>query len=390
MSSRKTFILLFFALVLTGVLETLVGPLIPVLSLEFSVNLTLMGLILSIHSIGILIASALSGYLIVHFSYKNIFIYSIIFSLVSSILLYFSNNYLIFSIFYFFLGVGNASIINSVSSYVCDIYKKNKSSRLLLINTGWLLGIFIAPLILSYFAWKAYQFKLIFLIIPLFQLIILFVILIRFKNPKISNDKKYTFKKVSKTLFSDKHFIISCLITFFYASTTSTFSNWLTTYFKDIGIELKYSTLFLSIYSASTIIGMFLKNYLLKYFPEKKILLSSSVLSFIFLLLASLINVISIKILFIVLFGINIIGVISLVISFESYQNNLLSGPINGLIRSFDAIGAMLSHYFVGYIVGNFKKINILNIVLIFLLVLLILLLLYYFYNPYSKKKAIM
>ncbi|MDD3629253.1 MAG: hypothetical protein PHN81_05720, partial [Actinomycetota bacterium] len=117
---------------------------------------------------------------------------------------------------------------------------------------------------------------------------------------------------------------------------------------------------------------------------------SSSVLSFIFLLLASIINVIPVKILFIVLFGINIIGVISLVISFESYQNNLLSGPINGLIRSVDAISVILSHYFVGYFVDNFKNINILNIVLVFSLVLLILLLLYYFYNPYSKEKAIM
>ncbi|MDD3629252.1 MAG: MFS transporter, partial [Actinomycetota bacterium] len=194
-------------------------------------------------------------------------IYSIIFSLLSSILLYFSNNYLTFSIFYFFLGIGNASFINSVSSYVCDVYIENKSSQLLLINTGWLLGIFIAPLILSYFAWKTYQFRLIFLIISFFHLLILFVILIKFQNPKITNDKRHTFKKVNKIIFSNKHFILSCLITFFYSSTTSIFSNWLTTYFKDIGIELKCGAIFLSIYSASTVAGMFLKNYLLKYFP---------------------------------------------------------------------------------------------------------------------------
>lgn len=385
-NSRKIFILLFFDLIIIGISESLVGPLIPVLSSILKVNLTLIGLMLSIHSVGIIIASLLSGFLIICIGYKKILIYSNILIISSSFLLCFSKNYYLFTTFYFLLAIGNASKINSISSYVCDIYIENKSSRLLLINTGWLSGIFLAPLILSFITWQDLSYNIIFLFISILQTVVIFAICAsKFQNQK-SNNNDLFFKEISKTLFANKHFIFSCLLVFFYAAILNIFTTWFTIYFKNLGIDLKYSTMYLSIYYAATIAGMFLKNFFLRFFLEKKILLFSVIFSFIFLFLAALVNQITIKMLFIFLYGINIIGIITMIISFESNKHSLFAGPINGLIRSIDNFGIVLFHFLIGYLTENFKNINILYIDVLLLFILLILTVLFYFYNPYNQK----
>lgn len=390
-SNKKTFSILFSNLIIIGILESIIGPLVPLLAEDLKVDLSFIGLMISIHTTGIFISTIISGNLIQLYGYKKVIVSGLISILAGIIGLYFFNIYYLFVISYLILGLGTGSVSNSTSSFICDLFPRKSSSKLLQLNTGWLIGAFIAPFTLSLTISLKYPWKKILLALFVIQVLVLVIVsCTKFKTcifTNLVNIKNVA--RINKKIFSDSHFILSCIIVFLYSAITATFSFWFTTYFQSLNINVKTSSIFLGLYTAFTIFGMFFKNFLLKFFNEKKIMLFSSIISLISLFLALIINIIVIKIILIFIFGINIIGFIAITISIEIKTKPNYSGLVNGLINGTNSLAAIICQYTVGYFSENFSKKSVLYIDLILLVLLCVCVAIFYSFDKFRIREVI-
>jgi len=381
-SQEKLIYLLISLAFFNGISETLIGPLTPLISSDLKINLSLIGLIISINTLCILVSSILAGILIQKFGHKIFLIIGSLLSILGALGLYLSPNFYFFIIFCTVLGLGAGIISTCILSYICDLFPNNKSSQLLKLNTGWLFGVLASPILVSIMTWSGFLWKNLFLFLSLAQIpILLTIILSKFK--KIL---KTEITKIKSNIFLIKkffnfHFFLSLLIIFISSAVTKTFSFWFTTYFSSINIDLKFSSIFLIIYTASTIMGMYLKRFLLKSYPEKKIMMFNSIISAISLFLAFITPNIILKLIFIIIFGINIIGFISITISIETQLRPRYSAPIVGVFNGISSLSVIISQYLTGFLSERFTKSSVLYVDLVLLVLLCILLIFFYFFD---------
>jgi fucose permease len=179
---------------------------------------------------------------------------------------------------------------------------------------------------------------------------------------------------INKNVASHPYIILCCLVTFLYVSTTQTFYMWFTSYFSAMDIEPGSSSLVLAVYATALLMGMFVKNYLVKFIEEKKLLLASISLSFIFLLLAFLIPDMMAKIILIFLFGISIAGNFSLTFSMGLNVGSRFTSIISGLMHTSSNLGLIIFQFLSGYLSENISKNSVLyiDLTLLFLLIIVI------------------
>jgi len=345
-----------------------------------------MGLAVSINTLGLFIISIIAGSLIQFFGYKKTLISGMTLLSLGCLGLSLSYNYYIFLFSYLIMGIGAFLAYINANSLISDFYPNRRGKTLLTLNIGWLIGVSTAPFLVSFILRIEYSWRILFLFIFLIQIIaLLYISRLKFQINKYKNNIKLLFE-INKNIFSDSNFIFICIIVFLNSAIMRTFSSWFTTYFLTINISIEVSSMFLALYSAFLILGMFVKKFLLKYFNEKQILLYNSIISLIFLLLSFITNIIFLKIIFILIFGINIIGFITISTSLAIETNPKYSTTVIGLIQGVNFLGIIIFQYIIGYLSEHFSKNSVFYIDLILLFVLCITTL---FFNFYSKPTGI-
>ena len=118
---------------------------------------------------------------------------------------------------------------------------------------------------------------------------------------------------------------------------------------------------------------MFIKNFLLRYFSERKILLLSFVIGFLLLPGILILDNLLVKNIFIVLFGISVVGNFTISFSIASDLLPEYSNSASGLIFAFSNIGIIVFQYITGYMSEYQSKSSVLyvNIALLFVLIII-------------------
>jgi MFS family permease len=371
----KIFILFFVQLVIIGIASNIVGPLIPILSDYFQVNLSLLGFTSSLNAFGILIISIFSGFLSERFGKRRLLIIGNIIFVFSFLGLFFSKSYLFFTICYLIFGFSWGIVyINSVS-IINDFYKNNKTKIIILLNLGWMFGTLIGPLFVSGALYFNLNWRYLFIMVIIINLILLFVIIF-FKIVYFKYDKKSDFLnilKANKNFFKNRVFIYCGIIIFFQFGIGNIFQTWLTTYLIKFNIVLQYSSLILSIYMLFFCLGMIFKSFLANKLNEKKIILLFSIFSFIFLICSLIIQQMFIKIIFILLFGFSISAISTTALSISIKNNIKFPSFTTSIMTSFGYLGVVIFQYSVGYLIGRFSY----DYLLIFSVAVLLLLILF-------------
>lgn len=363
----------FFAeLIIICIIVTYIGTLTPVIARDLNANLFLMGVASSIYSFALFVTAITTGKLVQLFNYKKVLLIGIILSSLGNLGLFFSYRFYVFMFFYLIHGIGFGFVFISINSFICDCYPSHKNKLLFFINSGWLVGIFISPLLANAILWLKLTWRATFLCLFILQVLMIFLISkIKFKiNDKIENTK--IFSIIKNNTFIRHQLILSLAISFLNGSIIDTFSFWFTTYFQSINISVKTSSIFLSIFSASLIIGMFVKKFLLNHIDIKKISFYSATISFIFLLLAFLADAVILKMVFIFIFGINLAGFLTIAFSIGTENSNANSGLLLGLIHGVGYLGPLFFQSLVGYFSNYVSKSFILYLDLTLLFVLCI------------------
>ena len=354
-----------------GITAGIFSPLIPLIASDLKVGLEYIGTVISLSTIGLLFIALFIGNLIDILGFKRVIILGIILILLGEIGLFFSHSYLILIIFYFILSSGLGIIDISTLSLVGYFSSENKLKNLIKTSIAYVIGDVIAPLLISLILKirLTWQFIYIYLIIPqIIMVIILFFIKIPEKN-RTSRSIRIIFQN-NKIIFKRPFFLLYCFSILIYISLLTTFSTWFTTYFTGLNIELSLSSIFLSIYMLSLLLGLILKNYLVSFIKEKKLLVISLFLSLVFFILIILINIIVIKIILIFLFGLSISGGFIIIYSLSLDVGGEHINIASSLIFLFNYAGVIIFQFLSGYLSEHFSKNSILyiDVVLLFLL----------------------
>jgi len=389
---NRAFKLFFINYIILGISQSLFGPLIPILSRDFETGLNLIGLSLSINALGLLVAGIFSGNLAELFGKKKVTIIGCILVILSLTGLFLSYHFLFFLISYFIFGLGLGTFQVNISSIVCDLFKEDKSKKLVQLGAAFFTGVLIGPLLVSLVLNLDINWRNLFLLTALLNIppLILFCLLnIKKQISKTDREAVRNVFNVNREILSNPYFVLCGIIVFLHTGLVFSFQFWFTTYFTGLKIPVKISSLFLSIYLLSNIIGMLSKNVFLKKLDEKKLLFICSILGFIFLLSSTFADSLIFKIIFIFLFGYNIIGLFEMTLSLSVKVKPNYTGSTSTLIFSFAYIAMIIFHYTIGYFSEKLSVESVMYIDLITLFLLIVFVGFLNFYSKFRKNRAI-
>jgi len=336
---------------------SLVGPLIPIISESFKVHLDIVGSTLSLNAFGLLVASLFSGILAERFGKKKIFsLGSILFTL-TFLGLYFSGNYILFTLSYLAFGLSWGTIAVNSNSIVSDSFTQNRSMILVRLNIGFLLGAAFAPLIVSGVLFFDISWKYIFLFLALLNAV-LFILILSLKHGsfsiKKSNENFISLLSNNRKFIANIIIILCGIISFFHFGLGFSFGAWFTNYFESINVPVRISSLILSMNLFAFCAGMLLQSSLLRKYSEKKLMQFFAIIAFIFLLSAFLSSNMILKIIFILLFNFTFSGIGTIALTLAIKESPRYSGSINSIINSFGFAGTIIFQYIAGYLAENF------------------------------------
>ncbi len=368
--------ILFFSFIqrlLMGISASIIGPIIPLIATDLRIGLDYIGSTISIGTFILLVTVVGVGFLLELFGFKKIIFSGSVLAVLSYVGLLFSHSYGIFIIAYSVLQLGVGTMAVATLSLVGNLYFKNKAKSILISNTGFVLGSVIAPLLVSLIVSinMKWQVLFLYLIIPQVFLILLLIFLKIPGKDNVTKNLKGLFN-ANKNVASHPYIILCGFITFLYVSVMQTFYTWFTSYFSALDIKLGASSLILAIYATATLVGMFIKNYVVKYMEEKRLLLAGISLSFIFLLSVFFTPNLIVKIVLIFLFGVNVAGNFSLTFSMGLNIGSRFTNMVSSLLHAFSYLGVILFQYLSGYLSEHFSKNSVLYIDLTLLLLLII------------------
>jgi MFS family permease len=362
MVRKKIFTLLFIQLFILGIGGSVVGPLIPILSTTFGVRLDIVGSTLSLNAFGLLIASLFSGILSERLGKKNtVTLGSILFTL-SFLGLYFSPNFIYFTVSYLLFGLSWGTITLNSNALISDAFELNRGRTIIRLNIGFLLGAAFAPLIVSGILFLDINYRHIFLSLGLANAI-LFILILLFKHESLnirkSKEDFLSFFSVYRKFLSNTIIIFCAIISFLHFGMGFSFGAWFTTYFKSINVPVSISSLILSSTLFAFCLGMLLQSSLVGKFNEEKLMRVFSILAFVFLSAAFIMDNLILKIIFLILFNFSFSGIAAMSLSTAINQNPRYSGPITGIVNSFGFTGTIIFQYTAGYLSENYSAVGI-------------------------------
>lgn len=165
-------ILIYLAFISLGLPDSIIGVAWPSIQTDFNVPLEYGGYISLIVTIGTVLSSLLSGFIISKLKTGKVIVFSILLTSLALFGYSISNSYLVLIIFALPLGFGAGSIDTSLNNYVALHYKSHHMNWL---HSFWGLGASIGPAIMAFFLLDN-QWKKGFLTIAIIQIILMIII----------------------------------------------------------------------------------------------------------------------------------------------------------------------------------------------------------------------
>ena len=143
-------------------------------------------------------------------------------------------------------------------------------------------------------------------------------------------------------------------------------SAWLTTYFISFNIAVSLGSLFVAIYWFSTFIGLQILSKIIGRIREEKVLFYGGMVCVASLICFSLINIIYIKIIFLMLVGVSIAGVYPLCGALSVSANPKSAGTSSGITIAMGLVGGLIVSPVMGFVAQYLSKSYVPYVLIIF------------------------
>ncbi|MNM90480.1 putative transporter [compost metagenome] len=139
----------FIGFLIFGFSENIRGPAIPRIQTDFSLSEMQLGTLLSLNSLGYLLACSFTAILVRKWGVKITSLLAFGAMAVSGIFIFFSNNYAVLSGSYFFMYIGNGMLEIALAILGAQIFVKNTGTMMNLSHFFYGLSSTVAPIIAS-------------------------------------------------------------------------------------------------------------------------------------------------------------------------------------------------------------------------------------------------
>lgn len=138
---------IFIGFIIFGFSENIKGPAIPRIQFDFMLSESQLGTLLSLNALGYLIACSFTAYLTKIWGIKWVTVTAFASMAVSGILIFFSQNYPLFSSSYFLMYIGNGMLEIGLAILSARIFVKNTGMMMNMTHGFYGLSSTVAPLI---------------------------------------------------------------------------------------------------------------------------------------------------------------------------------------------------------------------------------------------------
>jgi fucose permease len=282
--SRYILTCCFFVFAVNGLYAMILGSILPLISKEYGLNNTISGALLSAHQVGNLVSGFIAGILPVYLGRKKSIIFLCSFVIAGFALMIITGNPVILILGFLFTGLSRGSISNFNNAVVNEV-SNSSSSALNFLHSIFAVGALLAPFLVIACTSIAGDtgWKLSALVIILLSAISIYL----FSRMKIDDTAKTSKKeRISYAFLKNKQFWVSVAIFFFYLCTEATINGFMVKYFVDSGImSTEYAQMLASLLWVVMLAGRLTCVYLGDRVSKNKLLVITSIGTFIFYML---------------------------------------------------------------------------------------------------------
>jgi fucose permease len=133
-------------------------------------------------------------------------------------------------------------------------------------------------------------------------------------------------------------------------------SAWLTTYFTTFNIAVSLSSIFVAVFWFATFLGLQIMSKIIDKIKEEKILFYGGIISAVSLICFSLINIIYIKVFFLILVGMSLSGIYPLCGAITIRANPKSAGTSSGITIAMGLAGGLIVSPVMGFVAQYLSK----------------------------------
>ena len=220
----------YYAFLVSGMMSTVLGAILPSLSAEYGLSYSVQGSLLSFHQIGNLAAVYLAGFLPYAIGRKRSTLLGASGIILGLVFMTLYGNPLFLMLAFALTGIGRGTLSN-MTNVVVGQCAGNKAGGLNLLHASYAVGAFISPLIAlaagdSLWKWPCWAIS---------ALMLLSLVLIGTSSLSSERTKRDR-DGGQKSFMKDFAFWLNKLIMLFYLCAEASLTGWLVTYFKDSGM----------------------------------------------------------------------------------------------------------------------------------------------------------
>lgn len=233
---------LFYAYMSLGLVLIMLGAILPDLKADYALSYQVGGALLSVQSVGYVLAGLLAGYLPLLLGIKVSYILIQLSVTLGFIMLLISGNPVWLLIAMLLIGVGKGGITN-YNNLLMNIYSEGNAGPLNILHACFAAGAVIAPLIaLAVSGWRV----AVIIGCACCAASLVFLVLAGFSDADLENTdsadaaaagtEEGRKKKVDYGFLKEKLFWVTVLICFFYQAVEASFMGWMTSFLIDTGV----------------------------------------------------------------------------------------------------------------------------------------------------------
>lgn len=222
----------YFAFFVSGMMNTLIGTILPFMKAEYNMSYVLSGAVISAHQIGNFFALLISGFLPFLIGRKRSTITLSLGFVIGFLLMTLTGNPLFLLVAFLLTGIGRGTMSNITNVVMSDI-AENKASSLNLLHASFAVGAFLAPFlaILTTSVFGVHWRVSLWTVVVLELLVMMF-----FARSSLSGKSIEKQKDAATGFYKSRTYWLNTAILFFYLCNEASIMGWLVTYFTDSGI----------------------------------------------------------------------------------------------------------------------------------------------------------
>lgn len=283
---------LFYAYMSLGLVLIMLGAILPDLKADYALSYQVGGALLSVQSVGYVLAGLLAGYLPLMLGIKVSYILIQLSVTLGFIMLLISGNPVWLLIAMLLIGVGKGGITN-YNNLLMNIYSEGNAGPLNILHACFAAGAVIAPLIaLAVSGWRV----AVIIGCACCAASLVFLVLAGFSDADLENadsadaaaagteeDRK---KKVDYGFLKEKLFWVTVLICFFYQAVEASFMGWMTSFLIDTGVmEASLARFTTSVLWLALMAGRLLCSVAARKFRPVHMILALTLITTVFMIL---------------------------------------------------------------------------------------------------------